>query len=113
MILFFKDKIIKISLILSLIFNLLTWVLFYFRIPIQVEPIVMRYNIYVGINLIGEWWQIYYLSGFGLLIILLNFILAKKIFKKDKLPAQWLAIVCLICQLIILTYGVLIVIMNS
>ena len=113
MILYFKDKIIKFSLILGILLNALLWALFYFRIPIQVEPIVMRYNIYVGINLIGQWWQIYYLVLFGSGIIILNFVLAKYLFKKDKLVAHFLSITALLCQIILLIYGGLMVIMNS
>ena len=111
--LFLKDKIIKYSLIASVILNLLLWILFYFRIPIQVDPIALRYNIYVGINMIGAWWKIYYFPLIGLIIILLNRFLAKKFFYKDKLIARLLVVTILISQLILLTYGALIVIINS
>lgn len=113
MLLFFKDKIIKNSLIVSLILNVLTWLLFYFRIPIQVEPIALRYNVYVGINMIGPWFAVFYFSTVGLLIILINFFIAKHIYKRDKLPAHFLAVSALVCQLILLVYGVLLVMINA
>jgi hypothetical protein len=113
MILFFKNKIIKWSLNSSLFLNLLSWLLFYFRIPNRVEPIVLRYNIYTGINLIGAWQNIFLFSLAGLIIIILNFILAKKFFLSDKGLSLALSLTALISQIIILLYGVLIVVINS
>ncbi len=113
MILYFKDRIIKWCLASSLLLNFLLWLLFYFRIPIQVEPIVLRYNIYVGINLIGSWFAIFYLPLVGLGIIILNFLLAGLIYKKDRLPAHFLAVTAMACQMILLVTGVLLVMMNG
>ncbi len=113
MIFYFKDKIIKYNLIASLILNILLWVLFYFRIPIQIEPLILRYNIYVGINLIGNWYSVFNFSLIGLLIIILNFVLAKIIYKKDKLLAHFLIITALICQIVLLIWGVVIVMVNG
>jgi hypothetical protein len=113
MILFFKNKIIRFTLIFSIIFNLLSWILFYFRIRISTEPIILRYNIYTGISLIGPWYYVFYFSLAGLLILILNFILAKKFFLEKRILAYALAIISLICQTLILLYGVLIVVINS
>jgi len=112
MILYFKDKIIRWSLGFSIVFNLLVWVLFYFRIPIQVEPIALRYNIYVGINLIGPWHHVFWFPLAGLIIIIFNFILAKKLFKSEKILAHFLTLTALICQILLSVHGVLIVMMN-
>lgn len=112
MILYLKDRIVKWSLIFSIILNILLWVLFYFRIPVQVEPIALRYSIYVGINLIGPWHRVFWFAIIGILIGVLNFILAKKIFNKNKLLAHFLVITALLCQMILLIYGVIIVMVN-
>lgn len=113
MILFFKNKFIRFTLSLGIIFNILSWILFYFRIPISVEPIILRYNIYTGISLIGPWYSVFYFSLAGVLILILNFILAKKFFLNKRILAYALSTVALICQTLILLYGVLIVVINS
>jgi len=110
--LLFKDKTIRYSFWASLVLNLLVWVLFVFRMPVSDKPIVLGYNIYVGINFIGPWYNIFYFSLAGLLIIALNFILIKKIFKMEKLLAQFFAVGALICQVILMIYGVLIAVIN-
>ena len=112
MILYFKNRIVRWSLISSIVLNLLLWILYYFRIPIQTEPIVLRYNIYAGINLIGPWYNVFYFPLAGIILIVLNFILGKFLFKRSKLIAEFLAITALICQIILLAFGILIVMIN-
>lgn len=111
--LYFKDKIIKWSLIASIILDALLLALIYFLIPIRVEPIVLRYNIYVGISLIGPWYQAFYLPLAGLIIIILNFLLARMMFLKEKILAYVLAIVTIVCQLFLLANSILLVIVNG
>lgn len=113
MILFLKDKIIKWTLVVSLILNTLLWILLYFRIPIQVEPLALRYNIYVGINLIGSWYSVFNFSLAGLFIIILNFVLAKFLYKQNKLLTHWLFATALICQLIFIAWAVIVVMVNG
>ncbi|PIT89677.1 hypothetical protein COU23_02565 [Candidatus Kuenenbacteria bacterium CG10_big_fil_rev_8_21_14_0_10_36_11] len=111
--LFFKDRIIKWSLISSIFLDALLLVLIYFQIPIRVEPIVLRYNIYVGISLIGPWYQAFYLPLMGFVIIIFNFLLAKMMFLKEKTLAYVLAVVAILCQLSLLATGALLVIVNG
>ena len=111
--LYFKDKIIKWSLIVSIALAIIHLALIYFRIPVRVEPIVLRYNIYVGISLIGPWYQAFYLPLMGFVIIIFNFLLAKMMFLKEKTLAYVLAIVAIVCQISLLTTGALLVIVNS
>ncbi len=107
-----KDKTIKFNFWASVVLNILLWILFIFRIPVTNQPVVLGYNIYVGINFIGAWYNVFYFSAAGLLIILLNFVLVAKIFKREKLLAQFFAVTSLICQIILLIYGVLIAVIN-
>jgi len=111
--LFFKDKIIKWSLITSIVLELALLTLIYFKIPVRVEPIVLRYNIYVGISLIGSWWQAFYLPLFGLIIIILNFLLAKMMFFKEKILAHVLSIATIVCLIGLLGEGILLATVNG
>lgn len=111
--LYFKDKFIRWGLIISLFLNLFLWVILYRKIPIQVEPIVLRYNIYVGINLIGSWWQVFYLPLIGLAIIIFNFLLAKMMLVKENFLARLLAVVTVICQIFLTMIGILLTIING
>jgi hypothetical protein len=111
--LYFKDKIIRVSLTVSAILNLSVWLLFYFKIPIQVEPIILGYNIYVGINLIGPWFYVYYFSLAGLIILILNFFLSRLVYFKERWPALVLVVTALACQIILTVYAILLVVLNN
>lgn len=111
--LYFKDKFIRYGLLISLFLNLFLWILLYEKIPIRVEPIVLRYNIYVGINLIGFWWQVYYLPLIGLAIIVFNFLLAKMMFIKERFLSNIISVVTVICQFFLVTIGFLLTIING
>ncbi|HPA25921.1 MAG TPA: hypothetical protein PLK76_04150 [bacterium] len=111
--LYFKDKFIRWGLISSFFLNLFLWVILYRKIPIQVEPIVLRYNIYVGINLIGSWWQVFYLPLIGLAILIFNFLLAKMMFLKEKFLARLIAMMTIIAQIFLMMIGILLTIING
>ena len=59
---------------------------FYIR-PIDL-PIVLHYNVYLGVDVIGDWWQMYFLPVISNLFIAVNTILAYYFYqKKERLAA--------------------------
>jgi len=59
---------------------------FYIR-PIDL-PIVLHYNVYLGVDVIGDWWQVYFLPIIANLFLLVNTILAHFFYqKKERLAA--------------------------
>lgn len=59
---------------------------FYIR-PIDL-PIVLHYNVYLGVDVIGDWWQVYFLPVIANLFLLVNTILAHFFYqKKERLAA--------------------------
>lgn len=67
---------------ISLLFVLATW-FFYFYTKIAPSPIAsLHYNIYSGIDFLGDWRWLIYLPLIMLLLSIINFILAALIFTK-------------------------------
>lgn len=88
---FLRDKFILLSLILSLFFNVLVWLLLYTKIPHLVDgTIVLHYNIYFSIDLIGPWWQILLLPLSGLAILLINLFFSYLNYKQSRLISCFL-----------------------
>lgn len=88
-----KDKFFQITFSLALIINLLIWLaLYYYFFPLQYsgEFIPLRYNIYFGINLIGKWYEVFVMPVIGLLLIMINFLLADVIYLRDKVVSYFL-----------------------
>src|SRR4030042_1891246 len=86
---FLKDKIIIANLIASLIFLLLFKIGFKFNSSSQ---LFLHYNIYFGIDWIGSWYKIYIYPFAGLLIFIINFLLAIYFYENTKITSYNLAI---------------------
>lgn len=88
---FFREKSIKIILILSILINLFTWIFLVWSVKGQPESIPLHYNIYFGIDLYGNWYEILVLPSFGLLFLVINSILGAIFFSKEKILSYFLA----------------------
>ena len=107
--LFFKDKFNVIGLIIILILNLIIWAILYFNIEPTIDPIPLHYNIYFGIDLIGQWYQIFYLPASGLIIYFINFVLSYIIYKREKIISYFLILSTGLIQIILIGAGLLII----
>jgi hypothetical protein len=110
---FFKNKIIKWNLIFSFFVNLAIWFFLYWRVTPQVEPIFLKYNIYFGPTLIGQWWQIFFLPILGLAIILINTILSAIVLKKQRISSYFFVFASSFSQILLAILAFYIVLINS
>ncbi|MFA5777446.1 MAG: hypothetical protein WC906_03345 [Parcubacteria group bacterium] len=85
---FWKSSLIHWLLIGTLFLDAVSWglLIFYIR-PIDL-PMVLHYNVYLGVDIIGDWWQVYFLPIISNLFLLVNTILAYLFYqKKERLAA--------------------------
>ncbi|HPN54867.1 MAG TPA: hypothetical protein PLB52_02935 [Candidatus Moranbacteria bacterium] len=97
---FFQSGIVHWVFIGALILNLVNWGLIaYFIRPVDF-PIILHYNVYFGVDVIGDWWQVYYLPLIGLIILLANTILGYLFYKqKERIVAHLLMLATFIAQI--------------
>lgn len=69
---FFHSSVVQWALIGALLLNGATWAAAAFFIRPVDFPIVLHYNVYFGVDLIGDWWQVYSFPTVGLIILGLN-----------------------------------------
>jgi len=82
---FFKDKLSLSLLVVGLILNLSSWLYIYLNIKPQTEPIFLHYNIYYGVDLIGEWYDIYlYIPVVLLGIFFINAFFSYILYKRER-----------------------------
>lgn len=110
--LFFKNKFILINFIISIFLNFVLFFLIFLKIRPSSEPIALHYNIYLGIDLIGNWYKIYFLPLLGLIILLVNTLLAYYILKKERILAYFLVSASTFAQIILLVAGAIVVLLN-
>ena len=87
-------------LIGALILNGINWGLIAFFIRPVDFPIVLHYNVYFGVDVIGAWWQLYSLPVIGLIIMVVNTVLGYLFYqKKERIVAHLLMLATFIAQI--------------
>lgn len=72
---FFRNGLVHWILIGSLFVNVLNWAAaFYFIRPVDF-PIILHYNVYFGVDILGSWWEVFFLPGVGTFFLIVNFVL--------------------------------------
>jgi hypothetical protein len=87
---FFHNSLVQWVFLGALFINLADWgTLAYFIRPVDF-PIILHYNVYFGVDLIGSWWQIFMLPLMGALILVVNAFLAYIFFEQKERIASHL-----------------------
>lgn len=85
---FWGNSFVRSFLILSGLFLSVSFGILLFFIRPREAPIVLHYNVYFGVDLLGAWWQAYLLPIGGILILLAHLILARFFYReKDRIAA--------------------------
>lgn len=96
---FFKNSIVHWILIAAIFLNLINWALILVYIRPVDFPIILHYNVYLGVDLIGGWWQVYLLPSIGVIILLGNTLLAFWLFvQQERIASYILLLAALIIQ---------------
>jgi hypothetical protein len=97
---FFASALVHWVLIGSLVLNIVNWGLIAFFIRPVDFPIILHYNVYFGVDVIGPWWQVYFLPFIGLIILGINTVLGYLFYqKKERIVAHLLMLATFIAQI--------------
>ncbi|HAV11292.1 MAG TPA: hypothetical protein DCX32_01985 [Candidatus Moranbacteria bacterium] len=78
---FFRNAIVHWVSIASFLINGVCWgALVFFIRPVDF-PIILHYNVYFGVDIIGAWWQAYFLPLIALAVMAVNMVLAYYFYK--------------------------------
>ncbi len=90
--LYFRDWWIGIPLLVSVLAQIAMWVYLIAYIQPSAESIFLHYNTTFGVDLIGEWWKIFFLPTSGLIVLLINFGISWFWYGSEKLLARTLGL---------------------
>ena len=100
-----KLRFFKVVLGLSVV----VWLISVGLISARVVPLIypksavpLHYNIHVGVDSVGPWWQIYTVPAIGLAIVLINLWLAKFMWTRDPVLAYIAGAATLTLQIMLL-----------
>lgn len=110
---FFRNPLVHWTLIGTLFANIASWaILAAFIRPIDFL-IILHYNVYFGVDLVGAWWQAYILPAMGAFFWIVNFILALVFFRrKERIASHIFLLASFIIQVAIIIAEVAIVLIN-
>lgn len=87
---FFKNSLVHWALIATFFLAAANWAaLIIFIRPVDL-PIVLHYNVFFGVDLIGDWWQVFSLPAISDIFFIINTILAFVFFKQKERIASYL-----------------------
>lgn len=88
------------SLVLAIISNLGMWVVTWQLVEPASRPMILHYNVYFGVDAIGDWKNIFLMPTLALVILLVNTILSRFFYYKEKLIAYLFAGMAFLVQLL-------------
>lgn len=98
---YFRSSLVQWVIIGALFLNIANWLAIAFFIRPVDFPIVLHYNVYFGVDVIGAWWQVYSLPAIGLIILLVNSSLGYLFYKqKERIITHLLMLGTFIVQII-------------
>lgn len=97
---YFHSSLVQWVIIGALLLNVLNWSMIAFFIRPVDFPIILHYNVYFGVDVIGAWWQLYFLPLVGLIILLVNSTLGYSFYdQKERMVAHLLMLGTFIVQI--------------
>ena len=109
---FWRDKTSMFVLLTNVLLNIVIWLFLVFRLEPSEYPVPLHFNIYFGIDVIDKWSQAFIIPGIGLIVILINLVLAYLVFSKEKFVAQFLLSSSLFVQILLFLAGIGIVVIR-
>ncbi|HPN96577.1 MAG TPA: hypothetical protein PLK35_02310 [Candidatus Moranbacteria bacterium] len=109
---YFQNKTNSWLLFLSLLADLINWAVLVIFLRTSTSNIILHYNVYFGVDMIGNWKQTLLLPAIGLVIFAINFLLSRYFyFNKEKVASYILLAATFMAQtsLLIAALGVIII----
>lgn len=110
---YFSNRIVFRLIILSLAANAADWV----SLAVFVRPpgynIILHYNVYFGVDMMGDWRFVFVLPAIGLLLFFINNFLAAHFFaNKERIASYVLLLAAFMIQISLLIASVSVIIIN-
>lgn len=107
-----RDKFIVINFFVGLLLNLALWLALAVNFSGSLEYVVLRYNIYFGVSWFGSWLNILIIPGIGLVVLLVNYIIAALLYLNYIIISYFLAYAASLVNLLALVAGLLLIYSN-
>lgn len=110
---YFKSTIIVWLISLSLLANIINWVIIKIFIrPIDL-PIILHYNVYFGVDIMGDYKEAFLLPLIGIILFCINMFLSLYLYeRKERIASYLLMMAALMLQLALIVASTSVIIIN-
>jgi len=114
---FREDLMVKINFFASIFLNIITWFILWYKLhgfaySTELGQIYLHYNIYFGIDNVGDWTQAFVLPILGLFVIIFNNFLAYIFYIREKLISYFLIFTQTLLQVILFAAAIFLILLN-
>lgn len=110
---FVSDRLNFFSLGISLLINIIQWLLIYIKIQPGEHNILLHYNIVYGTDLVDRSTYAYIIPGLALAFLILNFTIAFFLYQREKLSSYFLNMSNLIVQTVFFVATIVLILAND
>ncbi|MBI5038081.1 MAG: hypothetical protein HZC01_05265 [Candidatus Kerfeldbacteria bacterium] len=108
-----RDRVSVLLIAAGLAFNVGQWIYLALVVSPYEEVMYLHYNIYFGVDLVGQWYRIFLMPAIGTGIMILNIIFARQLHKKSFILSRLQLSFSLACQVLLVVASYLIMRQNT
>jgi hypothetical protein len=109
---FWTDPVIFFLIVLAILANAGLWVALLRTVTPTNSDIILHYNIYFGVDVIGNWKSLFFMPSLAAALLFLNVILSRFFYYKERLASFLFAGTALVVQLLMAVGVVSAIIIN-
>lgn len=106
---YLADRLIFVSLAVSLLLNIILWIILLNKFGVKSEVIPLHFSVVYGIDFVGPTYLVFELPILGLLVLIVNSLLAKQLYREQNLLAYFLTFGSSLVQILLLLAGLSVV----
>jgi len=110
---FWRNILVRILCGVSLALNAVSWLVLLFLVSPTRDRVILHYNVYLGVDIVGAPYQVYWVPAVGLLFWSVNFGLAHFLYKhRERIAAYALLLVNVMLQFGIIIASISLALVN-
>lgn len=110
---FLRDRLNAYGFGISGLLNIIHWLTLYIKIKPGQSNILLHYNVVVGPDLIQKSIYAYFIPLLALVILILNFTIARIFYRKEKLSSYFLSLSTVVVQAVFFAATIILIIIND
>ncbi len=110
--LFLRDYWVFCPILAIILCQIFIWGYLIYYIHPSDQQLFLHYNIIFGVDLVGQWWKMYYLPVGGLLIMIFNYFTSFVFYDSEKMLGRFLSVATALLHIFLVIATVFIVGLN-